>query len=292
MRKKFLSSILLTGFLFLLSANSASAGWFSWFFSNHSSRTNSTKIQVNASGIQNNAVKIEANTVKIQANSAGVQDNTVGIQANTAEIETNTAKIEANIAEIEANTAEINTIRTAGETNTAQITALADLTNDSSAEIISQIFADGNVIGTTKLNQFKAYTLRLWFNEAFEAVELLKTGHIANFETVYFKSLNCQGEAYYRYNVSSPGFSFRPLKGRIIPKGNILYYYPALFENIYQTTMLSYSTNQQCANILFPNQSMYTKLLPNDPAVTGVYNYPFPTPITVEGLIEFNIIIE
>jgi len=176
---------------------------------------------------------------------------------------------------------------TVDETNIA----LADLTNGSSAEIISQIFADGNLIGTTKLNQFKNYSLKLRFNEAFEEAELLKNGHIeANSESVFFKSLNCQGEVYYQYNIL--GFSFRPIKGKVIPDGDILYYYPPLVENIYQTTMLSSSTNQSCSNLVWLNESTYIKLLPNDPAVTGVYNYPFPTPITVEGLIEFNIIIE
>ncbi len=259
MKKKFLVPILLI--LFVFSADSAYAWWFSWVFPNNTSSINIK--------IQNNTTKIQKNATKIQSNAEGIQSNTEGIQSNAAKIQSNTEGIQS---------------------NAIQIAILADLTNDVSSEIISQVFASGSLIGTTKLNQFKNYSLKLQFNKSFEEVQLLKTGHIENnSEPIYFKLSDCQGEPYYSYQMY---FSFRPIKGKVISDGNNLYYYPQQVENIYQTTMVSFSINQQCSDLAFSSQSTYIKLLPNDPAVTGIYNYPFPIPITVEGLTEFNIITE
>lgn len=130
----------------------------------------------------------------------------------------------------------------------------------------------------------------------FEAVTLNKNGTIANAQGFpsYFKKIDCQGELYFWYDATGDNNTFRfpRLKGALIDHQNELYYYKPGQDKIYKTLMFSYFESGQCTNYNGSGyQALFYKLIPNDPAVTGVDTYPFPTPITIEAP-QMNIITE
>lgn len=154
------------------------------------------------------------------------------------------------------------------------------------------IRANGKIIGKaiivsgTVLSSFN-------FNSDFTVTTLRKDGTVPQSCIVYFKQPNCsiEGGIYIRYinDFNEKTFSFPPLKGGICEYKSKLYYYPP---NSQLVKIIPESRAFPNCYLPSPSDSnpAYIKLLPNDPSVTGIETYPFPTPITVDGVMESTII--
>jgi hypothetical protein len=158
-----------------------------------------------------------------------------------------------------------------------------------------QVFADGEVIGVAKEIYPEAMVIK--FNTHFESENLRPDGTIYQFgSTLRFKNENCEGEVFIS-GISGGAdnyFNTAPLKGKIIICQSEtceypLYYYPPKDKNIYYTTVRSRYSGGFCQSF-HARTGYYFKVLPNDQAVTGVKEYPFPTPITYTGVEPLNII--
>jgi len=121
----------------------------------------------------------------------------------------------------------------------------------------------------------------------FEAVTLNKNGNIINDPGLFplFKQIDCSGDPYFWYDATGDvDFRFPRLKGRLVDHQNQLYYYKPGQNKVYKTIMLSYFQSDNCTNYNGSGyQALFFKLVPNDPAVTGIETYPFPTPITIDA---------
>lgn len=164
----------------------------------------------------------------------------------------------------------------------------------------------GNIIGVRTDNSVDGLT----FNPNFEPVQLLNTGGIEVsflkegqlFDAIYFAKLDCTGDRYVLfsdYPFPENKFLFGPPKGRIFrdQSTDALYYYAPDVQAMYAKISLSYrvvyhSGLIECHNPSVNDMKIMIKLLPNDPAITGLPNTPFPTPITFDGINEAVIIQE
>lgn len=171
----------------------------------------------------------------------------------------------------------------------------------------------------------------LTFNPDFDPVLLFKNGEImGGYDAVQFIEPDCTGDPYINfldYPSSESEFLLAPLKGRIYTNQFFgkSYYYPPKVQTMYVKIPLSYKYNANCYSYTstgyyltniesgqvgqFANlqdgwrnstqeeidiylSKIMIKLLPNDPAITGLPNAPFPTPITFDGISEAVIIQE
>lgn len=149
----------------------------------------------------------------------------------------------------------------------------------------------------------------LMFNPDFKRVPITKTGAIGDLELLHdyspnvstqsawvsFANRDCTGDKYVEfsgYPLAEGLFLTHPIKGRIYRFGysDELYYYPPKPQNMVVKIPASrQKEGGDCQNI-YLSSKILIPLLPNDPAVTGLPNAPFPTPITFDGIQE--VIIE
>lgn len=166
----------------------------------------------------------------------------------------------------------------------------------------------------------------LIFNPDFEPVTLLKSGAIElqkSLGRIQYTENDCSGDKYVEFsNYPLPeNFLMPPSRGEIHKDyiSGDLYYYPPKVQTMDVKMSLSYRTGTDCfsniceglyqvnlenggtfcAGLLNPGcreatqeeiniylTKILIKLLPNDPAITGLPNAPFPTPITFGGIQE------
>lgn len=184
-----------------------------------------------------------------------------------------------------------------------------EIINDSSRdEILRNVYADGFLIGKFKgiesmWDMRTTGLLTVKFNDLFEEIKIKRDGRIRNDQYVipfiFFKSLDCQGDIYVRSTWTD--FGLTPLLGRVFDiTDDGLYYYENNSQNAYNTTINSmlFSNNNvdyQCTNNIEGAAGIggpYLKLKPNNPDITGIEDYPFPLPLTIEGIDNLNIIAE
>jgi len=151
---------------------------------------------------------------------------------------------------------------------------------------------NGVIIGT--VDNWDLYSsLKVRIKPTFETVSFNKDGTINNPPAinVYYKSASCQGDLYERcvnLGASTTNFTVSPQLGRIYIINSQVYYYPKNAQ-VYKITIQSDhsvsndGTSGTCSDSTQTNIHCI-KLLPNDPAVTGIQAYPFPTPITIDGV--------
>lgn len=159
------------------------------------------------------------------------------------------------------------------------------------------VFANGETIGVAEA--IYPYEIIIKFNPDFESVNLRPDGTIVmEHAPLNFENENCTGTAYLAAPLMSTGadeyFNTKPLKGKIVACQNgscahSLYYYPPKEPNVYYTTARSRYYYGICQNFS-PRMAYYLKLLPNNPTITGIQQYPFSTPITYTGFDPINII--
>jgi hypothetical protein len=112
----------------------------------------------------------------------------------------------------------------------------------------------------------------LYFNVDFEAVKL----HLnLNGEIKDSGVLEWNGRTFvYYHDEQQDNALLRPPKGRVFAFENKIYYYEA----------------GSIPGILPGKEGLYLEVFQNDPAITGIKDYPFPTPIEFDGIKQQNII--
>jgi hypothetical protein len=84
-------------------------------------------------------------------------------------------------------------------------------------------------------------------------------------------------------------FSLQQPQGRLLPChaqecAFPLYYLKPNESTYYIVSAHSAYSDGQCIDLQNIYPASYYKLAPNDPAVTGIEQYPFPAPVTFEGM--------
>lgn len=214
-----------------------------------------------------------------QENASDIADHEHLIKANTQDIFQNELFIKANEARIDQQGQKIDTL-----------TALP------SGEQPKILYANGNAIG--KILNYGT-TLSLEFSESFEPVEVFADGTILKLPPLMlFSGLDCQGEAYVYADAPTPDypvFGLKKSKGEIFgcdaPEcSSSLYYLPPNDGKYYFVALWSYSQKGQCRNWSSTGESYYRKVIPNTPTTTGIQEYPFPAPLTFEGMETLELI--
>jgi hypothetical protein len=176
---------------------------------------------------------------------------------------------------------------------------MLDMTSDT---FVSTYDASGDLIGMLLINNSN---VSLLFNSDFEQVSLYNDGRIVvdgstnrNTGRFWYLEPGCNGDRYVAIlNVSNTHFIFSLPKGRIYHMDGELFYYgpnPSLKKEM--TFLSEKNDDHQC--IEHPNANptpstiIFTKVFPNDSIVTGIKQYPFPTPITFDGINEVELTIQ
>lgn len=161
---------------------------------------------------------------------------------------------------------------------------------------LKQLYANGEPVGIIIDDNIN---LTLEFNSSFEPVLVGVNGTIkpelsGNYlRGVYFSEPDCQGEAYvindyYDVFYGHVPFKLTPNKGRIHEcpalecRSSLYYRYPGETNYYHVSTASKSIYTGKCANS--ETRGYFYKVLPNDPAVTGIKEYPFPLPLTFEGM--------
>jgi hypothetical protein len=160
------------------------------------------------------------------------------------------------------------------------------------------VLADGAVIG--KLIEYDI-NLKVQVDSSFEPVRLWADGTIEpapEVDIIFFSDTVCAGDAYTKtlFNDDASAdastdkfFRLQQPQGKVLPchapECAFPLYYLKPYENTYYiVSVLSYYTHGACGNLTQASLGAYYKILPNDPAVTGIQQYPFPAPVTFEGM--------
>lgn len=159
-----------------------------------------------------------------------------------------------------------------------------------SAEPVN-VLADGAVIGL--LLGYKD-TLEVEFNPDFKPARLWSDGKIQEASShLLFSGPDCSGDVYaetdFYENTDDAPFKLQRKKGEIFtchaPECAFPLYYLKPNENKYYiASVFSYYSHGSCSNFTQASLGSYYKLLPNDPAVTGIQEYPFPIPLAFDGM--------
>ena len=175
----------------------------------------------------------------------------------------------------------------------------------SSENNFKNVYAGGNLIGVTDWDSFleDGYYMTMEFNPEFDPIQVNGYGkkrrsNIAS--VITFALPDCQGEAFILIEENPLSLQQRE-KGSIFSCESVnclfnLYYIAHQTSNVYRKTnesSLGMVEGAKCQNRPSYNPSTYNiyyKLIPNDPAITGINQYPFPLPITIEGLQKLNIV--
>ena len=145
--------------------------------------------------------------------------------------------------------------------------------------------SNGNIIGTVS-GVYEYGYIRVTVNKDI-TIGLYKDGTISG-TVYYFRSSSCEGEPYVRYVLDdSKKFIFNPKYKRVYTYQESLYYYLP-DANIYKFASQSYTYGyeNECRDSTGDTNQTYIKMQPNDPDITGIQTYPFPTPITIDGIQE------
>lgn len=263
----------------------ASAGWRSWWKpwtppAPHSNKQLSVEIKQNTTRIIANDVDIFGNAV----NYGGLKKRVVALEGIYSMTVDDINKISQEVGVFSSDIAGLQ----------AQITDLTDRLDASIAtsEYNIPVTAAGNYIGMMVGTLYGSIVLK--FNDLFEEEELTVEGKfvLSPYNILAFKNSNCEGEVYvFAVGWERPvNFNLKPEKGKIYDYNGIIYYYPPKESTVYKTNILSYYNSGNCHNYTSPRLGYYFKVLPNDPAVTGIDIYPFPLPIVPEGLEQVTII--
>lgn len=232
--------------------------------------------------------KISWLTGVISINSTEIWNNKASIQENKTVIQTNATAIQENKADIMTNAAEIEQLKE------------RDPSYDGSADY-PEVYGNGEVIG--RIIDYDADVIILEFDSSFDSIKVYANGKIINQSRIYFTQPNCAGEAYAQIDFSTEehkSFQFGPKKGRIFTcnpgkcEFSLYYFHPQ--EKFYYSIVINsvydepfgIIENGRCVNNLYP-ENFYYKLHPNNPSVTDIEEYPFPTPIMFEGMEELQM---
>lgn len=144
------------------------------------------------------------------------------------------------------------------------------------------VLANGKKIGRLLTDS------KFYFHTDFQGTVIYKNGEITT-SAVYLKNRDCLGAPYSRhiggmidnYNLLVP-----PLKGELFIYQEFLYYYPAgesTFYHFQPQSIYNYHpiSGGYCKNLNNLNYDVYIKLRPNNPAVTGIPEYPFKSPVDI-----------
>lgn len=163
--------------------------------------------------------------------------------------------------------------------------------SESAAESYVYLYANGETIG--RMIDYDGATVALEFDSSFDYVRVYADGEIKMDEMpILFEQPDCMGQAYahldFFYGKNEP-FRLGPKKGQIfscIPGKCefILYYLAPLEKFYYRGITVSQYFDGYCSNFTRGGEWFYYKLHPNDPAITNIKDYPFPTPLTFEGM--------
>jgi len=164
-------------------------------------------------------------------------------------------------------------------------------TNCIQGEPALQVTANGQVIGV--INEKEEFV----FNKYFNSISLHNNGRISN-NYIYFQNGNCTEEPYAEYAENlSYNFFIIPLQGDIYDWNQNLYYYPAGINTFYRFIAASRykyhpTTEGTCQNLnTSPDNLFYIKLYLNNPSVTGIQTYPFPSPVEILNPNPITIIV-
>ncbi len=153
----------------------------------------------------------------------------------------------------------------------------------------------GDVIGSITLEKDVSADVtddkNFWFHKDFYKARLYADGTIYSNYVYHFKLAGCQGELYIQFKIeNNKNFLLPPLKGEIFKYQENLYYYPKNSDAHKFTSQSFRTTGGECIDRIGEVNWLYIQLLSNDPAVTGIQTYPFPLPITIDGLEPVTII--
>ncbi len=154
------------------------------------------------------------------------------------------------------------------------------------------LYADGKPVG--RILEYGP-SLLLEFNSSFDAVKVWADGKIRPDKQVLFSEPDCQGEVYARGDFFDISFKLKRAKGKIFSCdasacGAPLYYLPPNEDKYYFAAPASAYANQSCLNYSSTSEGeYYYKVLSNNPAVTGIDEYPLPLPLTFDGMEEIQM---
>jgi hypothetical protein len=236
---------------------------------------NSYKIAKNKRGITQNKFHINENKTNINVIKSDIEN--IKLENSDQEV-----KIEENKASILNNQANIQTL-------SVKVESL----NSENEYQDSKIYSNGIEVGTVKDHSLLTVHWFKWtFNKLFEKELLQANGTINPIEGgIYFENENCIGDPYLiNHQIGHDNFFFAKKLGKVFAIGSNLYFYGPEETLVYKKQMLSKKSFDSCGNISGSNpDSLYLKLYPNDPLITGIPNYPLQN-ITIEGYLPLEII--
>ncbi len=160
-------------------------------------------------------------------------------------------------------------------------------------------YANGALIGNTEIAIDYAEStsdVKLKFADNFNQVTIDNAGRIinkpsrSNSQIVLYEFDGCIGRTY-RFISENGYLVFKQFQGSVFPIENDLFYFPANAPILDSVTILSSkesNSNQfaPCNDIDPPITAgfKYIEVFINDPAITGINEYPFPAPITFDGI--------
>jgi len=139
-----------------------------------------------------------------------------------------------------------------------------------------ELTANGQSVG------FIRFGSTLYFNNDFNYVTLHKNGTFKTEVTIYFTEQNCIGDLYMTYYYNDLAFMTPQTNGKVAVFNGSLYYYKPEETNVYRISPQSSFSGTSCQNYSY-NESLYLRLKPNDPLVTGIPAYPLPLPLKING---------
>lgn len=238
---------------------------------------NDTRINANTSSISNvsaataaNASAITQTSADISANRQSIDQNTNAIGVNTSDIAQNTANIAANASDVLTNSLDISDIKTDVGANTAAIAGLGSIYVKANGQPI------GLLVGSLNRSIGSGFHPYRVLSDTDYIFDIDVDGKLDEY-SVYYLLPGCSGEPYHG------GSQFQATQGYVFkstdPTDLVEAYYVASNTPGVALTAASVRNDQGCSNV----SSLRGLFLafPNDPAITGVPNGAFATPITI-----------
>jgi hypothetical protein len=150
--------------------------------------------------------------------------------------------------------------------------------------------ANGTIIGTTftsnQLFIFNSFWVSFPTNTKIANLSLTSNGRVSSVGgTAVYPVADCVGTPYIGWPTSLSYIPVAPEKPVPVDVAGSLYYVPATATTSYTFAALSFRNGDSCVNSAL-GAIMAFALLPNDSTVTGISVYPFPTPITIDGMTQ------
>ncbi len=150
-------------------------------------------------------------------------------------------------------------------------------------EIGKTSYTSFDVSGDNKMNPSLSVKIKDY------TISIDNTGKLPE-SPIHYKSSDCTGQEYIKaYSFNPKSFYFPPGKMSVFDNDSQLYYYPK-HAQLYKITSNSTKLLGTCS-VVSDSTYVYIMLLNNDPAITGILIYPFPLPITIDGVVE-SVIVE